>query len=804
MSNRITLFLLISLGLFAVAYAQNELTADNKGYDQEHILLDLSFDIQQHTVFGREIFTFRATADSLQHLVLHARTMTIDTVRQGDTLLDFEHQKGLLEIALNRPATKGEQQKVEIQYTATPDRGLYFFHPTETVPQIPVQIWSQGQGHDNRHWFPCFDRPGDKYTHEMKVTIPDTLDMISNGNLIQTIEHPESNQVTFHWSMPYPMVSYLTTLVVGSFNSWTDTVRTLPVSYYIPRHYSDVSFERVFGETPAMIDFYTDIIGPYPYNKYDQVVVHDFKHGGMENATATTLNSRVLLDIGAVPSYSPNGLIAHELVHQWFGNLLTFTGWPHSWLHEGFATYYTDLFFEHRYGRDEFLYRRYRQNQDYLTMREHTPMGSQKQRDFGIPADLGGRITYNRGAAILDMLRTRLGEDRFHAAIKHYVKDFEWKHVNSETFRHSLQQHTGETLTTFFDQWIYGAGHPQFMVDCRWEAEKSRVRLDIQQIQPDSGAVPTFDVVVPIEITAGTFKRSFKTRIWKRHQTVYFQIPQHPQMIRFNKYDTILAETDITKSFREWRYQALYDDDVLGRLYALDALETLQPQSTPVIIRVLRQDPFYGPRMHAATILGHRNRGEAGEEALIQSLKDPDPRVREAAALALNTLQAESELHRLQRMDPNDYVRAAAVYSLITSAREIDMAFLQNSLSQSSHHNIIRQRVFQACQKRQTPIALPLAAEYIQYRYSQGGMHELEQTILDYAESLIKEYPQDVIPIFKRGLENPSFRVRRHAARLIGQYDIKSAEPLLRDLFQTDRRSRVRPVLSKALKALSR
>ncbi len=785
------------------ANAGSELTVDNKGYDQEHILLDLRFDIEQQTVFGCQEFTFRATADYLQHLVLHARTMTINTVRQGDTLLNFEHQKGLLHIELKHPARTGEQQKIKIKYTATPDRGLYFFYPTNEYPEMPVQIWSQGQGHDNRHWFPCFDRPGDRYTHDMRVTVPDTLEVISNGNLIQTIEKPESHQKTFHWSMPYPMVSYLTTLVVGSFNSWTDTVRTLPVSYYIPRQYSNVSFERVFGETPAMIDFYSDIIGPYPYNKYDQVVVHDFKHGGMENATATTLNSRVLLDIGAVPSYSPIGLIAHELVHQWFGDLITFTGWPHSWLHEGFATYYTDLFFEHRYGRNEFLYRRYQQNQDYLKMRQHTPMASQKQRDFGIPADLGGRITYNRGAAILDMLRTYLGKNLFHRAIKHYVQEFEWKHVTSEAFRHSIQKHTGETLKTFFDQWVYGAGHPQFVVNWSWESETSRVKLEIHQTQPDSGAVPTFDVIVPIEITAGHFKRCFKTRIWKRHQIIHFQIPERPQMIRFNKYDAILAETDISKPFQEWKYQALYDDDILGRLYALDALESLQPRSTPYIARILQQDPFYGVRVRAASILGKRNRGEVGDEALIQSLQDPDPRVRETAALALKNGQAEFELMRLKSMDPNDYVRAAAVYSLILSARDIAPSFLQESLSHSSHHNIIRQRVFQACQERQTPIALALAAEYIHYRYSQGGMHALAQSILDYAESLIQEYPDKVIPIFIRGLENPSFRVRRQAARLVSQYHVKSAAPLLKDLLQTDRRSRVRPILSKALKTLN-
>ena len=248
------------------------------------------------------------------------------------------------------PTGPADTLDLAIEYAGSPTHGLHFVLADPAYPEKPLSIWTQGESEDTHHWLPCYDYPNDRATTEMIITVEKPLFVVSNGALVETRQN-DGGTTTYHWKMDVPHVSYLISLAVGDFAVYHDRVGDLPLDYYVARNIDEATARRFMGKTPGMIRFFGEKIGqPYPYVKYAQTCLPEFG-GGMENISATSMTDGVLRDEIAALEGDADGLVAHELAHQWFGDLFTCKDWSHLWLNEGFASYFDPLYIETRAWR---------------------------------------------------------------------------------------------------------------------------------------------------------------------------------------------------------------------------------------------------------------------------------------------------------------------------------------------------------------------------------------------------------------------------------------------------------------------
>ncbi|MDO8550667.1 MAG: M1 family aminopeptidase [Ignavibacteria bacterium] len=801
------IFFLLPAKLLAQADTVSFLNSETRNYDQKHIKLSLSFDFNEEKVIGNCEFSFSPLVNDFNELVLHAKTMKVSSVKISGKVLQFNQDDKHLFVKMDKTYSPDDSITVSIDYIAYPARGLYFFKPTKEIPEIPYQIWTQGEGENNRFWYPAYDMPDDKLTSEVLITVPSNLIAISNG-ILQNVKE-EGSDKTFYWKMNKPYSNYLTTVIVGDYITVTEEVRGTKLEYNIPSEWVDKK-DLFYGRTPQMINFFSDYMSPYPYERYAQTTVQDFEWGGVENITATTLNRRILHDENAVPNYSADGLISHELAHQWFGDYLTCKTWGHIWLNEGFATYFTDLWYENEFGRDEFRYQRYLSNTEYFDIElKAEPLDSVKLKESEfIPAELSGDKAYERGAAILNMLRFILGDYEFQKAIKYYVNKYKNQNVTTEDLRITFEESSGKDLKKFFHQWIYGAGFPEFKVDYSWNESEKKVVLNVKQTQELFPAVGIFETPVLIEIVAGKQLIQDTIQIAGKENSFTFNIEQKPDLVMFNKYEWILCKVDFKKNFEELSYQLQYDDDVVGRICAAKELVEFGEKSIPVLNRTIKRELHYGVQVVVVESLKEIG-GDNVLESLLLACDDEDARVREAAIKSLSIFTYEKVNDKLLEKlesDDNYYVKGAALYSIGAVKHPDAKKILTDALKMDSHMNIIRRGIFEGFQKLGDPSILSLIQEYTQYKYSYGEMHLLDITALDCAKSFAETNYEEVVEVISSALNNPYFRTRIHAAKLLAELGAKEKLKVLIRLYEEERRDvvkeQLKPVIEK-LKSLN-
>ena len=792
-------------------YAQTNdvsvLNPQTRNYDQKNVKLFLQFNADSNKVIGNEEFTFSPIKNNFDTLILDAKTIKVSSVKLGNADLSFWQTNENTFIKLDKSYNAGDSLTVQIKYTAFPTDGLYFFKPSKEFPSMRYNIWSQGEDMDNRYWYLAYDLPDDKLTSEIITTVPDSLSVISNGKLIFVNENNDAHTKTFDWKCDYPHSNYLTSIIIGDYVTFKDYVRGVELDYNVPREWADKT-DYFYGRTPQMIEFYSDYIAPYPYNRYAQTTVQDFEYGGMENITATTLNMRLLEGKSAIPNYIPDDLTAHELAHQWFGDLLTCKSFDHIWLNESFATYFTDLYYLHQFGKDDFKFLRYTENQLYQTEEiKEQPLDSIKayQHNF-IPVELGETANkcYERGAAILNMLRYELGDKAFKKGIQNYVQKYKYQDVTTEDFKKTMEESTGKDLSWFFNEWVYGAGYPEFKVSYKYDEQSRKVYLTVEQSQKELPAVGLFDMHVPVEITAGKNLISEKIHVTKRNETFEFDCPQKPDMILFNKNIPDLCTVDFPKTFNELAYQLQYDDDIIGRIHAADSLVSFGKRAIRLLKRVLLRDGFYGVRLHAVESL-KKIGGTDALNAIMLAANDFDARVQEVAIKGLSMYPIKNIKEFLVKKlfnSKNDYVRAAAAYAIGAGKMPGAFDILQKALTLNSHRNIVRRSAFDGLKILGDPRAIQLADKYSNYKYSIGGMHLLDVSALNCAKSFIQKHRDEVIKVYNDALQNYYWRTRIYTSNLLVEANAKESLPLLRKIVHEEQREIVKPELKKAIEKL--
>jgi aminopeptidase N len=792
---------ILSNNLLGQQYSLDEKSRD---YDQLHISLDLTFNFEKAVVYGKEIFTFTPLTKKFTRLVLHSKTTEVKKVMYDTLSLPFTNDEEYLFIEMHKEFSNKDTITLALEYISKPEHGIFFFHPTKELRDLPSQIWTQGQGNNNRYWYPAYDLPDDKVTMETKVTVPSKYSVIGNGRLIAE-NKLDGNQKSYIWLLDTPHSNYLRSLVIGEFVTIRESVRNVNLEYNIPKAWVGKE-HHFFGRTPEMLNFFSDYITPYPYDRYAQTTVHDFLYGGMENVTATTLNKRVLHDENVIPNYSADPLIAHEFAHQWFGDLITCSDWKHGWLNEGFATYFTDLWFEHFEGKNEFHYRRYQQNLEYMKAFDESDFSKKtNQIKEKIPFELSDRRAYSKGAAILNALRFQLGDDVFQNVIREYVKRYQYKNADTENFKTVAESVSKKKLGKFFDQWVYSGGYPIFKISSIYEPSKRKLIVTVEQVQKIDNVVPLFETPILIEYITAREKYSKTIFISKKVETFEFDAPAYPNYFSFNKNNNIPCRIEFTRNFEEISYQLLNDDDIYGRIEAAQLISSFSKKAVLPLFEAIKTDRFYGVKIAALEALQHIG-GEYVFDPIYYAMNDRDGRVREAAVKALSIFPADrvnKVLKSVYEKDKNDYVRAAALVSLAKIKDAGAYFYLQRALNVVSHQNIIRKSSFEGFTILADPRALPLAKEYLNYKYNLGGMYLHESEILNFADVMAASNRKEVIDIISAGLVNPFFRVRNQAASLLMKIRGVEALPLLKNIYDNERRSFVKEQLKRTVQALT-
>ncbi len=697
-------------------------------YDLQHQSTTIRFDWPTHAVVGSTTLTIAGlpNAAPLRTVVVDAGDMRIRSVTSNGAAVRFDYSDNRLAIALPRALTSDQKIQVTVDYEGVNRTKGAYFRPAKHI------VWTQGETEDNRYWVPTYDFPNDKTTWEFYIWTRKDERALSNGRLAGS--RAVGDSIEWHWVQDKPASTYLMTCVIGNYVVLQDTPwRNVPIGYWT---YPDSveAARRGFARTPQAVDVFSRKTGvPYPWAKYDQIVIPEFQYGGMENVTATSQNdAEILHPTWSEPQANSVDLMSHELGHQWFGDLLTTRSWAHIWLNEGFATFMEEIFHEENFGADEGAYDRLLAQEQAIDgdRRARRPIVWGKWVNDPIEVFFTGHI-YQKGATVIQMLRHQFGDSVFWKGINRYATSHEYDNVVSDDLRRAFEETTGKDLKPFFDQWVYGAGFPVFQVSSNYDRAANRLIISAREVQARDSLTGFFDVDVDVEARTDSGVVRFVVPVRNGTGEAGVNLKAPPRSIRWNKGNWILQLTDFPRSTAMLEYELVHDDDVLGRIEAVEALadRPTDRNALDALRRAARNDRFWAVRARAVDALGAwgSDTSRAGAspmravtDNLVTATRDIDARVRQSAASALGELVLAGtasrdvgiRLRQIARDDPNYIVRGAALAADIRLEKNAALPLAKQLMAPDLWQDVIRRPAVAALKAVGTPEAQQLADQY--------------------------------------------------------------------------------------------
>lgn len=777
--------------------------APDRQVDIKHIKLDVTPDFAKRTVSGTTTLKFAPISKPLSELKLDAVNLTVDDVRSDVEIAEVTNTGENLLIRFKQAIPVDEDRYVEIDHAAEPTRGLYFRTPEMGYPEGDTHVWTQGEAHEARFWFPCFDYPNERSSTEMICHVPPDMIVLSNGRRVSE-SIGESGLKRVHWLQEKPHVNYLICLVAGHFKKLEKTANDIPLGFYVqPSLYEHAA--NSFRDTAQIMEYLESEIGvPYPWEKYDQVTIRDFVAGGMENTTLTTLTHRTIFTEATENIRQTRNLDAHELAHQWFGDLLTCKDWSQLWLNEGFATYYTHLYEGHKYGKDAMLYGLYRDAKSRVLPRstDKRPMVFKGYKNAMEQFDYRA---YPKGSWVLHMLRSQLGPDLFRHCIRDYLARHQFQSVVSDDLRQCFERNSGRTFDRFFDQWVYHAGSPTLKISYRWLSAEKLAKVTIEQTQPVDDHFLLFEFPTTLRFVVGSEVIDQPIQVSQKKEDFFVSLPGQPTIVRFDPEYSVLAKVDFNKSDELLFAQLERADDMVGRLLAADSLAKRKTQkSVEQLQKALQEDPFFGVRATAAEALGKIHDDHAFE-ALTASRNQEDARVRLAVVTQIAKFyrpEAEEVLHQILETEKNPAIQIAALRGLGRFNTEPTRALLAEYLDVPSFRNELADAAIAAMGMQRNPGDRFLLRETIreqQDRFTSRGISSALGTL-----AAISHGQEDVVAERNLMLEfvnHPKETVQIGAIRALGRLGDPAAQSVLETLAIKDGpSSRVASAAEDALK----
>lgn len=671
-------------------------------FDVLHYRIALTFEGENRAFHGQTTITLRSLHAHLNQIDLHAETYKVDSVSSSnDQALSFNHTDGKLNVILSEPFGYGDTLSFTVTYGTEDFRvdpsqygmganyplGIGFFDATEAHPFL-FNAYSFPTG--ARHWFPCYDHPNDRASHETIITTLADHKVLANG-VLEKVSKNDDNTVTYHWRQDQPHPTYLYNFVSGPYTVIEDSFEGLPVNYWAYPGDEDKVL-RSFHRTPEVLAFFEAYYGvKYPWDKYDQIIVPGIG-GGAEATTATLIGASTLHDERADPDFPSHWLVAHEAAHHWWGDYVSYRDWTETWLSESFATFSEYLYSHHLYGPDEGALNLASKRDAYLSEARTNYIRPIVFNRWEYPNQNFDRHTYQKGALVLNMLRDYLGEGSFRRVLKHFLTSHGYQPVDTHDFIKSIWEVTGERMDWFFDQWIFGAGHPILEISYQWV--DGQVILDVNQVQDTNDHVPVFQMPVDIEIRT---EEGIETKtIWikEKASTFRFDVQQAPVLVRFDPENVLLKEWTFDKSKAELMYQA-QRGDVISRIWAIQQLKDhLSDKEVYVVLeKMALSDPFWGIRKEALQTLAGRS-PEIQRSRYMQALQDSHSHVRSLAIKLLGETK-QIDIQNIYREayagDPSYLVQAEAIRALGKLQLSADKPLFEEVKGTKSPRNVLRQ-----------------------------------------------------------------------------------------------------------------
>jgi aminopeptidase N len=769
--------ILFLAAMFPAAARADRPYAPSRDYDLQNVRISLRFDLGQHKVIGEVTHTLFALRDGLTHLDFDCSGLTVSSARVNGKDATFDLRDGKLRVNLAQPAKSGEKFEVDLRYEGKPTTGLYFILPDKDDPSRAKEIWTQGEAEDTHHYVPIYDYPNDRTTSEMILTVPGDWLTVSNGKLLGVQDAPDGMK-TWTWRQSLPIPTYLISFVAGEYKEKQDTWHNIPVDYYVPRGLED-TIDPTFGRTKQMLEFFSDRFGvPYPWNQYAQTAVDDFVASGMENVSATTLTTRDLIhpELAGERPEAADDLISHEMTHQWFGDLVTCKDWTNTWLNEGFATFGANLWEEHYYGADAAAYTYWREQNRWMPSRELFTIPI-LTRDIDDSVEYVGNV-YDKSGWVLHMLREQLGDDAFFGALKHYLEVNRLQNVVTADLVKAIEESTGTNVDQFFDQWIYGAGAPRFLVLSSYDVTMKKVSLDVRQTQKVEGHVGVFRVPIEVAITTSSGDKLFPIEVSKVDETFSFPVDGPPLMVLFDKGDKILKSVDFQKTPDEWMRQLKTATDVPDRADAAVALGNLRDNDAAAgaLGEAARNDGFWGVREEALRALG-RIDSPAARKQILAALSNDQPWVREVAVEQMGRFNDEDTIKRLEKIYRDDKaysVRGAALQSLAADKAPGAAELFQKAVAAPSPDDVLRRASLRAMGTLGDNSLAPTLLEW-----SAPGKPSAMRSIAIGALGRVDLKNHDITARLISYLNEPSFDIRYASIFALGRRgDPAAIEPL--------------------------
>ena len=549
--KKVTRLLLIAAFLFIVSgflSAQSTSPDRPRVYDIKNYIIRVGFDRSKKLVNADTTVELTPLDSEVSSVELDAVDLNFSSVRLENASADLKHSiaNGRVIVQLDRPYKPGEMVSLRFKYTIRdPKKGIYFIAaalPSDKFKH-PAQIWTQNEPEDARYWFPSFDFPSDKATSEEYITVPKGELAVGNGRLIETKPNPNGTTV-YHYRMDVPHSTYLTSFVVGDFAKLTDKHNDVPLGFYAYKDRQKVA-DQAFSRTKDMMANYESLTGiPFPFAKYDQVMVSGFQEfDGMENVTATTLADTNIL-FAEYPFGRPlvEDLISHELAHSWFGDMVTCRNWSELWLNEGFATFMEAITREKFYGRENYL-SKLAQDRDEFFIDDAMNKNHHALRNTAAKGDnsLFDATTYQKGGLVLHMLRQTVGDSNFWRAVNIYLKKHKYDIATSADLQAAMEEASGLNLQWFFDQWVYAAGYPKLEIHQTYDESAHQLKLTIDQVQKEDGLTPSA-FRLPLEVTATTASGPVTqvVNLTQRSESFSIDLASRPTKLEIDKSQKII------------------------------------------------------------------------------------------------------------------------------------------------------------------------------------------------------------------------------------------------------------------------
>ncbi len=599
-----------------------ELPVYNPSYtlrnDLLHTKLDIRFDWPNQSVIGKANLTFQPVFYPVNTLELDAKNFDIKTITTpgSRTPLKYDYDNQILTIQLDRTYTPKEKYEIFIDYVANPtrgdkggsqaitsDQGLFFVNHDNSNPDKPMQIWTQGETENNSRWFPTIDKPNERCTQEIYLTVQDKFKTLSNGDLISSNKNTDGTR-TDYWKMDKAHAPYLFMLAVGDFAVVTEKWKGKLIEYYVEPEYKNDA-KAIFAHTPEMLQFFSDLLDvEYPWSKYSQIVVRDFVSGAMENTTGVIFGDFVQKSTRELIDNGNDRIVAHELFHHWFGDLVTCESWANLTLNEGFANYSEYLWTEHKYGVDQAGQLLRGDIGGYIQSAGFSGVHPLIHYSHADKEDMFDAHSYNKGGAVLHMLRSYLGDDAFFAGLRKYLNDNAYSAVEVDELRMAFEDTVGEDLNWFFDQWYLSAGHPELDISYDYDPTGKKASVTIVQMQDPEVNPAIFTLPMGVDVFIGEQAPvHHDILINQRRQTFTFDAAQKPRLINVDTDKSLLGVKKDNKQESELIFQYYNGAKYLDRWEALDGLEGSKSPAAKKVFKAALDDKFWGLRRKAIGLI---------------------------------------------------------------------------------------------------------------------------------------------------------------------------------------------------------